>query len=42
LESITDLEALEELCLSMHELPDASALQARLLELMPTDERANS
>ena len=38
LERITDLEALEELCLTMHELPDAAALQARLVTLLPPAE----
>jgi predicted transposase YdaD len=38
LESITNLEALEDLCLTMHELPDAATLQARLLELMPSNQ----
>jgi hypothetical protein len=38
LEAITNLEALEDLCLTMHELPDAAALQARLLDLMPSNQ----
>ena len=42
LESITNLEALEDLCLTMHELRDEAALQAHLLELMPTHKRMNS
>ena len=38
LERIADLEALEDLCLTMHELPDAVALQARLAALQPSAE----
>lgn len=38
LERITDLEALEDLCLTMHELPDAAALQARLSALQASAE----
>ncbi|MFN7948496.1 MAG: hypothetical protein U0Z53_24300 [Blastocatellia bacterium] len=38
LERIADLEALEDLCLTMHELPDVAALQARLAALQPSAE----
>jgi predicted transposase YdaD len=41
LERITNLEALEDLCLAMHELPDAAAVQARLRALLPTNGHVN-
>lgn len=41
LERITNLEALEDLCLMMHELPDEAAVQARLRALLPTNGHIN-
>lgn len=38
IERITDLTGLEDLCLTMHELPDVAALQARLAALLPKGE----
>jgi hypothetical protein len=37
-ERIAEVNALEELCLTMHELPDAAALQERLKSLLPANE----
>ncbi|MGH9843537.1 MAG: hypothetical protein ACREEM_32770 [Blastocatellia bacterium] len=41
LERITNLDALEDLCLTMHTLPDAESLRARLAELIPPAQPVN-
>jgi len=41
LERITNLDALEDLCLTMHALPDAESLRARLAEMIPPAQPVN-
>jgi hypothetical protein len=41
LERITNLDALEDLCLTMHTVPDADTLRARLADLLPPPKPLN-